>query len=118
MAAVERGGMAQGRSLSTLRRLVSARQVFGRPVERKGVTVIPAAAVIGGGGGGEGPAGGASSGRIESGVGFGLIAFPTGAFEVRKDGVRWRAAIDNRTLLSWGLVALLLVVRRLLSSRD
>ena len=31
---------------------LSVRRVFGEPVERDGVTVIPAATVIGGGGGG------------------------------------------------------------------
>ncbi len=36
------------------REALSVRQVFGEPVERDGVTVIPAATVIGGGGGGGG----------------------------------------------------------------
>ena len=37
-----------------VREALSVRQVFGEPVERDGVTVIPAATVIGGGGGGGG----------------------------------------------------------------
>ncbi len=37
-----------------VRDALSVRQVFGEPVERDGVTVIPAATVMGGGGGGGG----------------------------------------------------------------
>ena len=39
-----------------VREAMGVRQVFGEPVERDGVTVIPAATVIGGGGGGGGRA--------------------------------------------------------------
>jgi uncharacterized spore protein YtfJ len=92
-----------------VRDALSVRQVFGEPVERDGVTVIPAATVIGGGGGGggEGP-GQPSSGDGEGepqrqsgfGSGFGGVMWPVGAFEVRDGRVTWRPAIDlTRVLL-------------------
>ena len=40
--------------LKGARDALSVHQVFGEPVERDGVTIIPAATVIGGGGGGGG----------------------------------------------------------------
>jgi uncharacterized spore protein YtfJ len=116
--------MIPRRAFAALSRLVSARQVFGKPVERKGVTVIPAALVIGGGGGGggdsppersEAPGPKRSQG---SGVGFGVIARPTGAFEVTAEGVRWRPAIDVTSLLGWGLIAAVLIARWMLNQRD
>jgi uncharacterized spore protein YtfJ len=116
--------MIPRRAFATLSRLVSARQVFGKPVERKGVTVIPAAWVIGGGGGGggEGPPGPSEaqgSKRSQgSGVGFGLIARPAGAFEVSADGVRWRPAIDATRLIGWGLIGVVLIARWMLNQRD
>jgi uncharacterized spore protein YtfJ len=114
--------MIPRRAFATLGRLVSARQVFGKPVERKGVTVIPAAWVIGGGGGGEGPPAGsegqASKRSQGSGIGFGVIAGPTGAFEVSAEGVRWRPAIDATRLLGWGLIAVVLIARWMLNQRD
>jgi uncharacterized spore protein YtfJ len=63
--------------------------VFGEPVERDGVTVIPAASVLGGGGGG----GGDGATRREEqppepggGFGFGLWGRPVGAIEISERG--------------------------------
>jgi uncharacterized spore protein YtfJ len=116
--------MIPRRAFATLSRLVSARQVFGKPVERKGVTAIPAAWVIGGGGGGGGESplgrdeGTGAKPRQGSGVGFAVIARPTGAFEVSAEGVRWRPAIDATRLIGWGLIAAVLVARWMLNQRD
>lgn len=86
---------------------ITVKRVFGDPVERDGVTVIPAAAVRGGaGGGGEGGGNGGGGG------GFGIVARPIGAYVIRDGDVSWRPAIDvNRVLV---LVAALvyLVARR------
>jgi hypothetical protein len=62
------------------RDVLTVRRVFGDPIERDGVTVIPAANVRGGGGGGggEGPNGQGSGG------GFGVSATPAGAYVIRK----------------------------------
>jgi uncharacterized spore protein YtfJ len=74
----------------------TVRRVFGDPVEKDGVTIIPVAQVSGGGGGGgagiapEENADGAES----SGGGFGGNARPVGVFVVRADGVEWQPALD------------------------
>jgi uncharacterized spore protein YtfJ len=109
-------------AISAARDAAGARQVFGDPVERDGVTVIPAAAVIGGGGGGgselsdeAGP-----GGRGGAGLGFGVIARPVGAWEVRDGEVRWSAAVDRTVLVVLGqavLIVALLVLRGLLRGR-
>lgn len=85
---------------------MTVRRVFGDPVERDGVTVIPVAKVRGGGGGGsgEGP-----EGRGKGwGGGFGVSATPAGVYVIRDGRVRWRPAVDvNRAILIWAIVALL-----------
>jgi hypothetical protein len=99
----------------SLREAVSARQVFGEPVERDGVTVIPAATVIGGGGGGggnkepgEGDAGGAEP-TTGAGMGFAMVGWASGAFEVREGRVAWRPTLDlTRLVLGAQGVALVL----------
>ena len=50
-----------------VREALSVRQVFGEPVERDGVTVIPAATVIGGGGGGGGGSRAPGRHKVEAG---------------------------------------------------
>jgi uncharacterized spore protein YtfJ len=67
--------------------------VFGEPVEKDGVTIIPVAQVMGGGGGGTAPdddAGGSES----TGGGFGGMARPAGAYVVTAESVRWEPALD------------------------
>lgn len=89
---------------------LTVRRVYGEPIERDGVVVIPAAKVRGGGGGGsgEGPQGRGGSGW---GGGFGLSATPAGAFVVKDGDVRWRPAIDVNAVILWGnLVAIVLLV--------
>ena len=88
---------------------LTARRVFGDPIQADGVTLVPAAVVNGGGGGGGGGA--------EGGAGFGLSARPAGMFVVRNGDVRWRPAIDvNRVVLGGQLVAItaLIVLRPIL----
>jgi uncharacterized spore protein YtfJ len=107
--------------INGLRGALSARQVFGEPVERDGVTVIPAATVIGGGGGGGGTGAvqqpsnedgeAEPQGQSGVGVGFGGMMWPAGAFEVRNDGVTWRPAIDLTRVLVMVLVLAIAVVR-------
>jgi hypothetical protein len=99
----------------SVREALSARQIFGDPVERDGVTVIPAATVIGGGGGGGGNkgSGGGDAGGGEPttgvGMGFALVGWASGAFEVREGRVAWRPTLDvTRILLAAQGVALVL----------
>jgi uncharacterized spore protein YtfJ len=84
---------------------MTVRRVFGDPVEKDGVTIVPAARVQGGagGGGGEGPEGQGSG----MGSGFGVNARPVGAFVIKGEDVQWRPAIDvNKVILGAQLVAI------------
>ena len=101
-----------------VREALSVRQVFAEPVERDGVTMIPAATVIGGGGGGAGvqqPSNqdgeAEQQGQSGLGVGFGGLMWPAGAFEIRDDRVTWRPAIDVTRVLVLVLVLAIAVVR-------
>ncbi|WP_033262238.1 hypothetical protein [Amycolatopsis vancoresmycina] len=94
--------MKLGHLVSAAREVFSARLVYGEPVERDGVVVIPAAAVFGGGGGGEGDAQ-----PLREGAGFGVFARPAGAFVVRDGAVTWVPAVDVTRL---GLAAAVTVV--------
>ena len=86
--------------------------VFGPPVERGGLTVIPVAKIRAGGG-----LGGARARREhQTNGGFGFVAQPVGAWVVDESGkVRWRPAVDVTqvalTALT-GLLALGLILRR------
>src|SRR5262249_41304192 len=82
---------------------LTARRVFGDPIQADGPPLIPTPMVSGGGGGGSGRR--AADGG--DGVGFGLKARPAGMFVVRNGEVSWRPAIDvNRMILGGQLVAI------------
>jgi uncharacterized spore protein YtfJ len=93
----------------SIRETLSARQVFGEAVARDGVTVIPAATVIGTGGGGGGTRtpgkedGEADRQATGAGMGLGMIAWPSGAFEIRDDRVTWRPTVDITRIAFAGL---------------
>jgi uncharacterized spore protein YtfJ len=90
--------------LKAWRDTYTVRRVFGDPVEKEGIVVIPVAMVSGGGGGGSAPA--EEPGGVESeGSGFGGVARPAGVYVVRADGVEWQPAIDV-TLLGMAGIAL------------
>jgi uncharacterized spore protein YtfJ len=66
-------------------------QVFGPPVQRDRVTVVPVAHIRAGGGLG----GAAHRGPHETNGGFGFVARPAGAWIVEDSGtVRWQPAVD------------------------
>jgi uncharacterized spore protein YtfJ len=110
-------------------------RVFGEPVEKEGVTVIPVATVAGGGGGGSGamPAQDIAGELVEgtmgaeegegvptgTGGGFGGMARPAGVYMIRGDQVEWQPAIDvNRiALVSVVASAIVAVVLGLMFSR-
>jgi uncharacterized spore protein YtfJ len=96
---------------------ITVRRVFGDPVERDGLTIIPAASVQGGGGGGGGADDAHGSG---SGGGFGIRARPVGAYVIRDGKVRWEPALDlNRVILGGQIVAIvaLLTLRTIVKTR-
>jgi uncharacterized spore protein YtfJ len=72
---------------------MTIKRVYGEPIERDGILVIPAAVVAGGGGGGQREAEGDQPGK-ETGGGFGVWARPIGAYVVRDGQVEFRPAID------------------------
>jgi uncharacterized spore protein YtfJ len=85
--------------LSGARDAMSARRVFGDPIEQDGVTVVPVAAVSGGGGGG-------GDAEHNGGGGFGLRARPVGAYVIKDGEVVWKPVIDaSRLTLGWQIVA-------------
>jgi uncharacterized spore protein YtfJ len=105
--------LAQARDTMTVKR------VFGDPIERDGVTVIPVAKVTGGAGGGSGTSG---EGETSSGAGggFGVAAAPAGVYVIKGQEVSWQPALDvNRVILGGQLVAivLLLTVRAIVKAR-
>ncbi len=75
---------------------MTVRKVFGEPIERDGLTVIPAARVMGGSGGGTGQD---EQGQQGEGGGFGLMARPAGAFVIRDGQITWRPAVDPNTAI-------------------
>ena len=82
---------------------ITVKRVFGEPIERNGVIVVPAAAVRGGGGGGGSDDQGGQSG---SGGGFGVSARPVGAYVIRGDQVEWQPALDVGRIAIAGIAVL------------
>ena len=96
-------------TIAGARDAITVRRVYGEPIERDGVTVIPAAAIGGGAGGGGGED---DEGQRGGGSGFGLGARPVGAYVIDEGDVRWEPAIDVTRLALRGqiLVGLLLML--------
>ena len=93
--------------LQGVRDAITVKRVFGDPIERDGMLVVPAAAVRGGGGGG-------SDQSNNGGGGFGLQARPVGAYVIRGGDVEWVPARDTTRLAAivmGGVVLLALLLR-------
>lgn len=100
--------------LAQARDTITVKRVFGDPIERDGLTVIPVANVMGGGGAGSGDSPEQGAG---SGVGFGVRATPAGVYVIRDGAVEWQPAVDmGRVILVGQLVGIvaLLVLRSVL----
>jgi uncharacterized spore protein YtfJ len=79
--------------------LMTARRVFGEPIEKNGLVVVPVATVSGGAGGSR-----------EDG-GYGLHARPAGVFVIRGDSVEWRPAVNvNMIILGGQLVGIVALI--------
>jgi uncharacterized spore protein YtfJ len=103
--------------LSQSRDAMSVGRVFGEPIERNGVTIVPVAQVMGGGGGGGGQS---DKGEQGSGVGYGMRAIPAGVYLIKGDDVEWKPAVDvNRAILGGQLIAIfvLLTIRAIVKMR-
>lgn len=81
------------------------RRVFGEPVERDGLTVIPVAVAIGGGGGGTGPD------EQGTGAGFGGMVRGIGVYAIGNGQVRFIPAIDTTALAALGVLLTGMVLR-------
>jgi uncharacterized spore protein YtfJ len=92
---------------------MNVRRVFGDPIEKDGITLIPAAKVMGGGGGG-------GDAQNNTGGGFGIRARPAGVYVIRDGNVSWQPALDvNRIVLGAQVVAIFffLVLRAVLGRK-
>lgn len=80
---------------------LSVRTIFGDPIERRHVTLIPVGVVAGGGGG------------DVNGAGFGGVARPLGALVIEDGRARWLPTPDITKILTIAGIALavLLVFR-------
>jgi uncharacterized spore protein YtfJ len=81
-----------------------AATVFGEPVERDEITVIPVARAGWGFGGGSGTAPGGESGG--EGGGGGAVAWPVGYIEIRGQETRFRPIVDLRPFVVIGALGL------------
>ena len=80
----------------------TAKAVYGKAVEREGVTVIPVARAAWGFGGG----GGTSDGEQGTGGGGGGFVRPVGFIEVRDGQAKFRAIRDPRVALRAAVIVL------------
>jgi uncharacterized spore protein YtfJ len=81
---------------------LAVRRVYGDPIERNGVSLVPAAVVRGGGGGG-------SDNQANGGGGFGLHARPVGAYVIKGDRVWFEPTVDVTRIVVASLTALTLI---------
>jgi uncharacterized spore protein YtfJ len=96
--------------LEQARDTMTARRVFGEPIERDGLVVIPVASVRGGAGAGTGDReGGAEGGKDHgargAGGGWGADARPAGVFVISGENVSWQPAVDLNRIVLGGQVA-------------
>ena len=109
--------MDADKAFGSLRKALSARIVYGEAVERDGVTVIPAATIFGGGGLGVTEADPDGQTQPGAGGGYGLVAWPAGAIEIRDGQVRWRRTFDSTYFLVTALFVISAILRALLDRR-
>lgn len=103
---------------------LTVRRVFGEPIERDGVLVVPVARVWGGAGAGsgEGQVGKDEPARQQrgSGGGWGAYARGMGVYVIAGGNVRWVPAFDLNRVILGGQIAFvvgLLVLRSIIRAR-
>jgi uncharacterized spore protein YtfJ len=84
--------------LTGARDAITVKRVYGDPIEKNGITLVPAAKLSGGAGGG-------GDEQNNGGGGFGLRARPVGAYVIRGNEVTWEPAIDVTRMATLGIVA-------------
>jgi uncharacterized spore protein YtfJ len=88
--------------LEGARDAIAVKRVYGDPIERDGVLVVPTASVPAGGGGG-------GDNHDNGGGGFGLHGRPVGAYVIRDGEVEWQPAVDATRIALTALGALVAV---------
>lgn len=109
-----------GELLAQSRDALTVKRVFGDPIERDGVTVIPVATISGLLGGGQGGGGEGADYGEGGGYGFMVHARPAGAYVIKDGEVSWEPAISVNAIVVGGqFVALILIlaIRAILRAR-
>jgi uncharacterized spore protein YtfJ len=104
--------------LSKVTQDLNVKRVFGEPIERDGILVVPVAHVRGGAGGGGG--GNSAQGNEGSGGGAGIEAKPAGVYVIKDGEVSWQPAVDvTRLAIGGQMVAIViaLVIRSAIKKR-
>jgi uncharacterized spore protein YtfJ len=92
--------------LTQARDAMTVRRVFGEPIDKEGLTIVPVANVTGGGGGA-----GPDDARGGAGGGFALRLTPAGVYVIQGGTVTWQPALNvNRVILGGQLVAISLLL--------
>ena|SRR5881397_2505267 len=89
--------------LTGVRDALTVKRVFGDPIERDGILIIPAAKLRGGAGGG-------GDSENNAGGGFGMTAKPIGAFVVRNGNVEFEPAVDVNRVVGLGVLAFIVAI--------
>lgn len=84
--------------LEGAREAMTVKRVYGDPIEREGLTIVPTARVRGGGGGG-------GDAENNGGGGFGLTARPVGVYVMKGGELTWEPAVDVNRIASMGIIA-------------
>ena len=84
---------------------LGVRRVFGEPIERDGIVVVPVAVAIGGGGGGSAPD------EQGAGAGFGGLVRGIGVYAISDGRVRFVPAVDTTVLAALGVLLAAVVLR-------
>lgn len=92
--------------------------IYGEPVERAGIAVIPVAKAMYGFGGGTGAGTKADGSDSGSGGGGGMVLQPVGYIEIKEGNTRFRTIRDPQTvvkIVAIGSLALLLATKSIVS---
>jgi uncharacterized spore protein YtfJ len=84
-----------GKAIAQIEAAMTASSVFGDPVEKHGITVLPVGRVIAGAG-----RGGGDGKRRGWGAGFGVISEPLGVYVIDGAGARWVPVAARNFLFS------------------
>jgi uncharacterized spore protein YtfJ len=107
--------------LAQSREALTVGRVFGEPIERDGITIIPVASVAGAGGGGEGSGGDGERRGDGGGSGYALRAHPTGVYAIKDGQVSWHPAVNVNRIVAGGqavAIALFLAIWAIVRARS